>query len=181
MNVAIIGAGPAGLASARRVLEYGLNCTIFEMTDSVGGIWVYNDSTCYDENNPVNSCMYSSLKYVTEKFYLLFKIILRDLKYLRRTKNFHFRTNLPTVLMEFTGFKFQPKSGLCYPGHEEVLQYIKDFAGAYNLFPYIKVRQLLVYLACVRPLATKFGQRRLTVNSYIMDLYFLSDFLKISL
>lgn len=49
------------------------------------------------------------------------------------------RTNLPTCLMEFRGYKFQPESGRCYPGRAEVLKYIEDFARDFKLLPYIKV------------------------------------------
>ncbi len=37
--VAVIGAGPAGLAAARRLLENGINATIFERKCQAGGTW----------------------------------------------------------------------------------------------------------------------------------------------
>ena len=38
-DIAIIGAGPAGLAAAKYLIQHGFNPTIFEQGDSVGGQW----------------------------------------------------------------------------------------------------------------------------------------------
>ncbi|NQZ14533.1 MAG: NAD(P)-binding domain-containing protein [Alphaproteobacteria bacterium] len=38
-RVAIIGAGPAGLVSAKECLAQGLDVTVFEKTDRIGGLW----------------------------------------------------------------------------------------------------------------------------------------------
>lgn len=63
MKVAIIGAGVAGLASARRAQQYDLECTVFEVTGKVGGTWVYTENPFADEfNNPVLSSVYSSTR-----------------------------------------------------------------------------------------------------------------------
>lgn len=39
LTVAIVGAGPAGLVSARWTLQYGLTPTLFESAATVGGVW----------------------------------------------------------------------------------------------------------------------------------------------
>lgn len=59
MKVAIIGAGASGLATARRATQYGLEVTVFEEKDYVGGIWVYNEE-------PVegSSPLYANLRYL---------------------------------------------------------------------------------------------------------------------
>jgi cation diffusion facilitator CzcD-associated flavoprotein CzcO len=38
-RIAVIGAGAAGLASARWLTEAGLEATVFERTAAVGGLW----------------------------------------------------------------------------------------------------------------------------------------------
>ena len=38
-SVAIIGAGVAGLATAKTLLASGLSCTIFERAERLGGVW----------------------------------------------------------------------------------------------------------------------------------------------
>ena len=45
MRVCIIGAGPSGLAAAKNCLQAGLDFTIFEKNDKVGGNWVFNSKT----------------------------------------------------------------------------------------------------------------------------------------
>ncbi|KAI8332201.1 hypothetical protein BC941DRAFT_436902 [Chlamydoabsidia padenii] len=42
-NVAVIGAGPSGLAAARALLEQGFKVQVFERNVKVGGIWVYSE------------------------------------------------------------------------------------------------------------------------------------------
>jgi cation diffusion facilitator CzcD-associated flavoprotein CzcO len=38
-RVGIIGAGVAGLATARQLIARGIECTIFERADRLGGVW----------------------------------------------------------------------------------------------------------------------------------------------
>lgn len=52
-HVAIVGAGGAGLAAARAMLDSGFNATIFECGAEVGGTWNYEHRT---------SAMYRSLR-----------------------------------------------------------------------------------------------------------------------
>ncbi len=42
-NVAIIGAGPAGLTAVKCLLEAGLEAVVFEKTADIGGLWHYNE------------------------------------------------------------------------------------------------------------------------------------------
>jgi len=46
-NVAVVGAGPAGLAATRRLLEAGLNVTVFERKSQCGGTWYGHISNFY--------------------------------------------------------------------------------------------------------------------------------------
>ncbi|KAK6047696.1 hypothetical protein COOONC_14800, partial [Cooperia oncophora] len=40
-RVAIVGAGPSGLPSARHAVLYGFEPVVFEMSGEVGGLWNY--------------------------------------------------------------------------------------------------------------------------------------------
>lgn len=63
MRVAIIGAGAAGLSSARHVAEKGFECDVFEMNDQIGGTWVYTDDVGTDRYGfPVYTAMYKGLR-----------------------------------------------------------------------------------------------------------------------
>ncbi|KAH7383016.1 flavin monooxygenase-like protein [Cadophora sp. MPI-SDFR-AT-0126] len=43
INVAVIGAGPAGLANLKNLKDEGFNVTVYEKRDNVGGVWAYSD------------------------------------------------------------------------------------------------------------------------------------------
>ena len=49
-DIAIIGAGPAGLASAKAALEYGLTPAVFEKSGGLGGLW-----------NPASGAMWDTM------------------------------------------------------------------------------------------------------------------------
>ncbi|XP_050419656.1 senecionine N-oxygenase-like isoform X2 [Adelges cooleyi] len=58
MKVAVIGAGVAGVACARRCLENGYHCTVYERTNCVGGTWVYVEKVGTDEFGlPIHTSM----------------------------------------------------------------------------------------------------------------------------
>lgn len=63
MRVAIIGAGAAGLASARHVISEGFQCDVLELRPQLGGTWVYTDDVGTDRYGyPVYSAMYKGLR-----------------------------------------------------------------------------------------------------------------------
>ncbi|KAM3308691.1 flavin-containing monooxygenase FMO GS-OX-like 4 isoform X2 [Capsicum chacoense] len=114
-NVAVIGAGSAGLVSARELQREGHNVVVFERENQVGGTWVYTPDT---ESDPVgtdptreivHSSLYSSL-----------------------------RVNLPREVMGFRDYPFVVKKRpgsdpRRYPGHREVLDYLNDFAVEFGI------------------------------------------------
>lgn len=63
LNIVIIGAGPSGLAAARRSIEQGHDVTIYEQLEELGGAWTYTDET---EKNKygldIHSAMYKELR-----------------------------------------------------------------------------------------------------------------------
>lgn len=64
-KVAIIGAGAAGLSSARHVISSGFECEVLEMAPELGGTWVYTDNVDKDQYGfPVYSAMYKGLRFV---------------------------------------------------------------------------------------------------------------------
>ncbi|KAF5772514.1 putative flavin monooxygenase, FAD/NAD(P)-binding domain superfamily [Helianthus annuus] len=114
-DVAVIGAGAAGLAAARQLRREGHNVVVFEKESQIGGIWVYNNATepdplGLDPTRPIiHSSLYSSL-----------------------------RTNLPRETMGFREYPFVAKKTgqrdpRRFPGHVEVLEYLKDYASEFGL------------------------------------------------
>lgn len=64
-KVIIIGAGPAGLVSARHAIAKGYHVTIYEQNSELGGVWVYTDEigrNKYGVNT--HTAMYQGLRYV---------------------------------------------------------------------------------------------------------------------
>lgn len=114
MKVAIIGAGAAGLITAREFRDAGHEVSIFEQGDQPGGIWVYesrveDDLLGLDPKQPVYSSIYDNL-----------------------------RTNLPRDLMAFLDYPFDERGGgqkdwPRFPHHSCVLQYLQNFARDFEL------------------------------------------------
>ena len=42
-KVAVIGAGPSGIAAAKEAMVAGMEVTIFEQTGEIGGTWVFRE------------------------------------------------------------------------------------------------------------------------------------------
>ncbi|MCD7470141.1 Flavin-containing monooxygenase FMO GS-OX1 [Datura stramonium] len=119
-NVAVIGAGPAGLVTARELQREGHSVVVFERENQLGGTWIYtpvteSDPIGVDPNRKiVHSSLYSSL-----------------------------RVNLPREIMGFRDYPFvatkkpngDPRR---YPGHREVLDYLNDFAADFGLIELVR-------------------------------------------
>lgn len=68
LNVAVIGAGAAGLACAKHALEYGYNVTIYEKSEKLGGVWFYTDEIGNASGIPVHSATYKGLRCLFNPF-----------------------------------------------------------------------------------------------------------------
>lgn len=63
LNVAVIGAGTAGLCSAKHSIAHDFNVTIYEQNDQIGGIWWYTDKTGKNEYGVnIHTAMYQGLR-----------------------------------------------------------------------------------------------------------------------
>lgn len=66
LNVAVIGAGLAGLCAAKYAKSFGHSVTVFEQCDKLGGTWNYNEKTGVDEFGlNIHTSMYHNLRYST--------------------------------------------------------------------------------------------------------------------
>nr|BDH72886.1 marasmin synthase 2 [Tulbaghia violacea] len=114
-NVAVIGAGAAGLCAALELRGEGHNVVVYERENQIGGTWAYTPETESDpigldpKRKVVHSSVYASL-----------------------------RTNLPRENMGFRIYPFvaSGKPGRDprrYPSHREVWEYLRDFAEEFRL------------------------------------------------
>ncbi|XP_031633746.1 dimethylaniline monooxygenase [N-oxide-forming] 3-like [Contarinia nasturtii] len=107
LNIAVIGAGPSGIVSAKNAIAQGHNVTIFEKTGTLGGIWYYTEETGTDEYGvEIHTPMY------------------RDLT-----------TNLAKHLMIFPNVPpyTYPYGTPSYPSHEDVWKYLNSFAEEFHV------------------------------------------------
>jgi len=117
LDVAVIGAGAAGLVTARELMRAGCRVHIFERGKSVGGLWVYAAETEADPlgqtGRRVHSSLYASL-----------------------------RTNLPRDLMAFVDYPFDSAGGgrddwPRFPGHRCVRTYLERFAHDFGVLDHV--------------------------------------------
>ncbi|ORY06269.1 FAD/NAD(P)-binding domain-containing protein [Basidiobolus meristosporus CBS 931.73] len=120
-RIAVIGAGPTGLIAAKNLAQEGeFDVIVFERNNTIGGIWNYStkqgpaiqfpqvSAGQYDTHgNPIPSPMYESL-----------------------------RTNIFYDIMEVQGHQF-PDQTVPFPGHAEVLEYLKTYAEKFDLIKLI--------------------------------------------
>lgn len=63
LNIAIIGAGPGGLFSAKHSLAHGHHVTVYEQNDVIGGVWVYTNETGQNKYGlNIHTAMYKGLR-----------------------------------------------------------------------------------------------------------------------
>ncbi|GMP95878.1 hypothetical protein CsSME_00044757 [Camellia sinensis var. sinensis] len=114
-NVAVIGAGAAGLVAARELQREGHKVVVFEREDRIGGTWVYNSTT---ESDPIGIDP--------------FRTVIQSSLYAS------LRTNLSRDCMGFRDYPFVAskeanRDPRRFPGHREVLEYLNDFASEFGL------------------------------------------------
>ncbi|XP_017771382.1 PREDICTED: senecionine N-oxygenase-like isoform X1 [Nicrophorus vespilloides] len=115
MRVGIIGAGAAGLTSAKHIIQGGHDCEVLELQEDLGGTWIYSDDVGADKYGfPIYSAMYQNL-----------------------------RTNSPKEIMAFPDLAFPDKEN-SYLTQAEVLNYLHQYADKFNLRPHIKFNRFVV-------------------------------------
>ncbi|KAK6120558.1 hypothetical protein DH2020_045689 [Rehmannia glutinosa] len=124
LKVAVIGAGISGLATARALKREAHQVVVYEKSDQLGGTWVYDprvesDPLGLDPNREiVHSSLYRSLC-----------------------------TNLPRQLMGFVDYPFAIREygdSRNFPGHEEVLEFLNEFARDFGLVELIRFKTEVV-------------------------------------
>ncbi|XP_050354178.1 senecionine N-oxygenase-like isoform X2 [Nymphalis io] len=119
-RVCIIGAGLAGLTSARYLKEEGIKFVVLESSRYVGGTWRYDPRVGYDENGlPLHTSMYM-----------------------------HLRTNLPKPTMELRGFPL-PDDIPSFPSWKIYYNYIKNYTKHFDLEKHIKFLHKVVLVSRV--------------------------------
>lgn len=62
-RVCVVGAGASGLCAAKHLLGIEITPVILERAPTLGGTWVYTETTGYDAHGlPIHTSMYKSLR-----------------------------------------------------------------------------------------------------------------------
>lgn len=143
LSIAVLGAGAAGLVSARQLLREGHNVTIFEQAPAVGGTWIYSDEIDSDDDNNRQKLVENGGTNINIKKKVVHGSMYASL-----------RTNLPRQTMAFSDFPFDDNfpgsfDSRQFPCHQEVLRYLEAFAQQYGLYRYIRFN---TKVESVRPL-----------------------------
>ncbi|CAN6311949.1 unnamed protein product [Urochloa humidicola] len=124
-EVAVVGAGAAGLVAARELLREGHAVSVFEKSGRAGGTWAYDpraDAADPAAPGAVHSSLYASL-----------------------------RTNLPRELMGFSGFPMAGRvfagDARVFPGHREVLAFLDAFAEESSVAARVRLRAEVLRVA----------------------------------
>ena len=111
-NIAVIGAGPAGLIVASELKKQNFRLTVFEQRDCIGGTWAIQPlktiPDCREGLERIYSATYPSL-----------------------------RCNLPKACMTLPDVRL-PEGFREFSGHEEVLLYLKQFSEFHELTPHFR-------------------------------------------
>ncbi|XP_031633747.1 dimethylaniline monooxygenase [N-oxide-forming] 3-like, partial [Contarinia nasturtii] len=114
LKIAVIGAGPSGIVSAKRALDQKHNVTIFEKTGTLGGVWYYTEETDKDEYGvEIHSPTY------------------RDLK-----------TNIHAQYMAFDDYK-HPNGTRPFLSHKLVFKYLNSYADKFHVRELIRFHHLV--------------------------------------
>ncbi|CAN6170539.1 unnamed protein product [Urochloa humidicola] len=140
-KVCVIGAGISGLASARELRREGHDVTVMEQKAGVGGQWLYEPATYTGDPlgiAGVHSSIYASL-----------------------------RINFPRITSSFSDFPFYPtiNDARRYPGHGEILRYIRDFCDAFGLMDAVRLNTRVVHVGLAPRGDDDGGAIRWTVRS----------------
>ncbi|KAI3711282.1 hypothetical protein L2E82_41258 [Cichorium intybus] len=130
MKVAVIGAGLCGLIAARELERESHEVVVFEKSHRLGGVWVYDPRT------------ESDLLGVDPQREILHATIYKSL-----------RTNSPRQIMGFSDYTFQGKEygdPRMFPGHEEVLRYLEDFAEKFAVTKLIRFNSEVTRVDLIR-------------------------------
>ncbi|WVW81149.1 hypothetical protein I302_103140 [Kwoniella bestiolae CBS 10118] len=135
-RVAIIGSGPSGVPAARQLRDAGLDVTVFERQDDVGGIWNWKESTAgpLSVPTPPPSTGAFTPTWGEDGVYEDSKRIRRNLFNPPNPCYWNLTNNVPTKTLAFKDFPYPPDTPDCVP-HWELADYVRRYWKHFNLQP----------------------------------------------
>ncbi|CAG8567983.1 4001_t:CDS:2 [Paraglomus occultum] len=130
-KVCVIGAGVAGLVTAKVLMDIGLNVTVYERGEQPGGIWVYSEDTgpvpLFPSTDPMISDPPEEIP-DTESSCSSTSHNIRNVSPIYAGLH----TNIPTPMMTYFNTPYPPNTPL-FPNHKVVLSYLKSFVKEHKL------------------------------------------------
>ncbi|KAL7334145.1 hypothetical protein PS15p_202955 [Mucor circinelloides] len=147
-KVAVIGAGPSGLVSARHLKEAGLSVRVFDRNSYVGGVWVYSERPRPKPKMPTSRIARQAEQAAAaatktdEPQKKLFEMTpeIQNLLLTKKPPSATYRdlyNNTATHLMGLPDFPF-PKDTPLYIPHFGIAEYLENYANAFDLMPLIE-------------------------------------------
>ncbi|KAK4517791.1 uncharacterized protein ATC70_001136 [Mucor velutinosus] len=140
-RVAVIGAGPAGLPTAKLLLDEGIQVKIYERNAASGGTWIYN------KEKPINPKFPSEIptkvvepslppKGASLPFVKKTTIEAAENELLQLTPPTpcyrSLRNNVPTPLLQYKDLEWR-KDTPWFTSHDKILQYLQDYSSHFKL------------------------------------------------
>ncbi|KAG1100001.1 hypothetical protein G6F42_017739 [Rhizopus arrhizus] len=140
-SVAVIGVGPAGLPTAKLLLDEGIQVKIYERNAASGGTWIYN------EEKPINPEFPSEIP--TKVVEPSFPPNDASLPFAKKTTTEaaekellqltpptpcyrSLRNNVPTPLLQYKDLEWR-KNTPWFTSHDKILQYLQDYSSHFKL------------------------------------------------
>ncbi|CAI9109827.1 OLC1v1009733C1 [Oldenlandia corymbosa var. corymbosa] len=152
LRVAVIGAGVGGLVAARELKKDSHKVVVYEKSDRIGGVWVYDPRVeedplgCDPNREIVHSSLYGSV-----------------------------RTTIPSDIMGFSDYPFNVTSDVNggilkeFPSHEEVLQFLNNFVRDFGLMDLIRISTQVVRVEQVMEYGPWIVEGRQEINGVIFS------------
>ena len=121
-KIAVIGAGPVGLAALKNLLERGHDVTAYEQQSSIGGLWNYQE----DGHKEYATLSTDPRKYTSACYYSL---IQNTSKLMTQFSDFPVPDSMPDILKHF-----------------EYFRYLQDYTKHFRLHDHIKLNSSVIDL-----------------------------------
>ncbi|KAI9254435.1 hypothetical protein BDA99DRAFT_157531 [Phascolomyces articulosus] len=148
-RVAVIGAGAAGLPTAKALKEQGMEVRIFERMEDVGGIWLYSEEI--DEKPRIPCDTYRTREKPSPQEETIVEATKQEKLNKRKHAppsacypDLHNNTAAP-LMMDFQDFPW-PEGTSWYVPHNEVQHYFKNYVKHFGLYDIMELNTSVDYV-----------------------------------
>ncbi|CAO3645065.1 unnamed protein product [Cunninghamella blakesleeana] len=175
-RVAVIGGGPAGLPTAKVLVDEGIDVVIYERNPTSGGTWIYNPESPLSPTYPAEvpsqlvqpslPPVNASLPYekVDELNDQVYKELLKHVPPTPCYKSL--RNNVATPLLKYKDLDW-PENTPWFTTHDKILSYLQDYSKKFGLD---EITEFNTSLEKLTELPEEQGWKVLTKKAYITEI-----------